>query len=884
MIRKLRAWAWRLAAVAGIGGRRDRDLAEEIASHLAMHADDNERAGLSPEEARRQAVLAFGGVEAVKEQYRDRRGVPFVQTTLQDLRYALRGYRRSPGFAAAALLVLALGIGANAAIFTVVNAALLEPLPFTQPDRLVAVWHTPPPASFPGMTQFAVSAANYLDWQREQHVFERMSVQHFRTFALSSGGGEPEQVRGQGVSHGFFHVLGVTPLLGRSFVPDEDRPGADRVVILGHRLWQRRFGGDRGLVGRTILLDGTPHTVVGIMDASFAYPDWAQLWTPLAWTAEERAVRSEHSLTVIARLRDGVGVEQAQAEMTAISGRLEQAYPEDNKGWGAVVVPLHEELLGDLRPSLMVLLGAVAFVLLIACANVATLVLSRTLARRTEMAVRLALGAGPSRIVRQVLTETTLLAVAGGALGLLVAEGGVRLISAFLGSRLPENLALRADARVLAFTAAVSLVAGLAAGLAPALRMAKASVGEAIKQGGGRSESEAAGSRLRATLVVVEVALSLVLLIGAGLMIRSLWQLHRVDAGFDARNVLTGWVSLPRTRYAEPEQQARFIDSLLSRVRALPGVEVAAFAPNLPLANGNNWPVSIVGRPQLPLSEQPQLQGNVVTPGYLRTLRIPLVRGRDISEADQADRPAVVLVSEAAAKWLWPGQDPIGQRMVEGFVPDAVREVVGIVKDVKERGLHEPGTASMYLPLAQVPGFYGALVVRTRTSQPETLGPSLVAAVRELDRNLPVEDLMPMEMVVERSTSDTRFTMFLLAAFAGLALLLAAVGIYSVLAYAVRRRVREIGIRVALGADGRGVVRMVMGDALRPALLGVALGLAGALALRGVMANLLFGVSPADPATFAAVAALLVIVAVGSSALPAYRATRVDPVVALRDE
>lgn len=883
MIRKLRAWGWRVLALAGLAGRRDRDLEEEIASHLAMHAEDNERAGLSPAEARRQAVLAFGGLESMKEQYRDRRGIPFLQTTMQDLRYALRGYRRSPGFAAAALVVLALGIGANAAIFTVVNAALLQPLPYAEPDRLVAIWHTPPQASFPGVSQFAVSAANYLDWEREQHVFERMSVQHFRTFALA-GGAEPEQVRGLGVSQGFFRVFGVPPLHGRWFAADEDRPGAERVVILSHRLWQRRFGGDRGLVGRTVLLDGAPHTVVGIMGPSFTYPDWAQLWTPLAWTPEDRAVRSEHSLMVTARLAQGVSLEQAQAEMDAISARLARAYPQDNKGWGAVVVPLHEELLGDLKLSLMVLLGAVAFVLLIACANVANLVLSRTLARRTEMAVRLALGAGPGRIVRQVLTETILLAATGGALGLLVAEGGVSLIRSFLGSRLPENLALHADARVLAFTAAVSLLAGLAAGLAPALRMAKASVGEAIKQGGGRSESEAAGSRLRATLVVVEVALSLVLLVGAGLMIRSLWQLHRVDAGFDPRNVLTGWVSLPKTRYPEPEQQARVIERLLERTRALPGVEAAAFAPNLPLTNGNNWPVSIVGRPQLPLSEQPQLQGNTVTPGYLRALRIPLLRGRELAETDTADRPAVVLVSEAAAKWLWPGQDPIGQRLVVGFFPDTVREVVGVVKDVKERGLHEPGTASMYLPLAQLPFFYGAIIVRTRTASPETLGPSLVAAVREVDRDLPVEDLMPMEMVVQRSTSDTRFTMFLLAAFAGLAVLLAAVGIYSVLAYTVRRRVREIGIRVALGADRREVVRMVMADALRPALLGVAIGFAGALGLRGVMARLLFGVSPADPATFAAVAGLLVAVAVGSSVLPAYRATRVDPVVALRDE
>jgi putative ABC transport system permease protein len=880
---RFRRWGWRLAGLFN-GGRRDQDLADEIEAHLRLHADDHERAGLTPEEARRQAVLSFGGVQRVTEEYRDRRGVPLVDTTLQDVRYAVRSFRKNPGFTAAVLIVLALGIGANAAIFTVVNAVLLKPLPYHQPERLVMVWHVPPPASFPGMTRFSVSAANFLDWQRRQHVFERMAIQHSNALTLT-GRGQPELLRAQAVSAGFFEVLGVKPLQGRWFLPEEDQPGREHVVILSHRFWQSRFGGDRSIVGQSITLDGTPYTVVGIMDETFTMPDWAQLWTPLAWTEKERAVRGEHSCMVVARLASGVDVPQAQAEMSAISRTLEREYPEDDKGWGAIVVPLREDLVGDARTSLLVLLGAVGFVLLIACANVANLVLARTLARRREMAVRLALGAGASRIVRQVLTETTLLAIGGGVLGVVVARAGVDIITALFGEALPKWMQIELDTRVLAFTAIVSVLTGLAAGVAPALRLARSHVIDAIKQGGGRTDSDAGGARVRSTLVIVEIALSLVLLIGAGLMIRSLWLLNSVNPGFDARNVLTAWISLSESRYPKPDAPVQFFDKLLARVRALPGVESAAIVTVLPLGgDGNSWPVAIVGHPQVQMSEQPQVQGDVITPGYLRTMRIPVVRGRDFTDADRKGAPAVVLVSEAMARRLWPGEDPIGQRLTTAFFPDAVREVVGIVKDVKERELTAAGTASMYLPLAQLPVNGGAIVLRTRTGVPEALTPSLTAAVHEIDPDQPLVDVIPMDMVVAHSMSDRRTTMYLLAAFAAFALLLAAVGLYSVLAYGVRRRVREIGIRMALGADGRGVVRMVMRDALRPTVIGVVVGLAAAVAIRRVVASLLFGVSPGDPLTFAAVAGLLLSVALVASALPAYWATRVDPIRALRDD
>jgi putative ABC transport system permease protein len=881
-VRRLRGFLLRLAGLFG-RERAERELAEEIESHLAMHAADNERAGLSPDEARRQAVLGLGAPESVKEQYRDRLRPPLVDALARDARYAVRGLARNPGFAAAALVVLALGIGANTAIFTVVNALLLRPLPFRDPDRLVRVWHTPPQASFPGQKQFAVSAANYLDWQRQQHVFESMSIQRFRVFTLT-GQGEPEQLQAQAVSAGHFETLGVQPLLGRSFMAEEDQQGRNNVVILSHGLWQTRFGGDRSIVGRSILLDGAPYTVVGVMDARFRLPGFAKLWTPLAWTDKERAVRGEHSCTVVARLAPGVDLRRAQAEMTTISQRLEQQYPEDDKGWGAVVVPLREDLVSDLRPSLLVLLGAVALVLLIACANVANLVLSRTLARRREIAIRLALGSGTAGVVRRVLAETTLLGLAGGVLGLGVAYGGILLIEGFFGDRLPKSLPVRVDGRVLAFAALVSLVAGLLAGLAPALRLARSNVITALKEGGERGGSDAAGSRVRAALVVAEVALSLMLSVGAGLMIRTLFVLNTVDPGFDARNVLTASLALPEPRYPQKEQQLAFFEGVLARVRALPDVDSAGLVTNLPLVSGNNWPVAVVGRPPVPMSEQPEVQGDVITPGYLRTMRIPLLRGRDFTEADRAGRPAVVLVSESMARWLWPDQDPLGQRVVTAFFPDAEREVVGVVKDVKERGLSEKGTATMYLPLAQLTEPYATIVVRTRTAAPAALGPALVAAVQESDREQPVVDLKPMDAVVAQSTTDQRFTMWLLAAFAGVAVLLAAIGIYGVLAYAVRRRVREIGIRVALGADRAGVVGMVVADALPPTLAGLALGLAGTVAIRQVMASLVFGVTPGDPLTFLAVCALLTAVAVGASALPAWQATRVNPTTTLREE
>jgi putative ABC transport system permease protein len=811
---------------------------------------------------------------------------------IQDIRYALRQLRKSPGFATVAVLTLALGIGANTAIFSVVNAVLLRPLGFKDANQLVRVYHVPPPESFPGIGRFSASAANYLDWEKQNHVFAQMAIYSYRSFDLT-GGDKPEQVDVCAVSYGFFLTLGVQPMLGRVLLQEEDQPGRSHVVVLSHRLWQENFGANPDLVGRNIKLDGTAYLVAGVMPASFQFPDYAQMWTPMAWTDQERAVRGEHHYTVIARLRPDVHLQQAQAEMDTISARLQQQYPADDKGWGAVVVPLHDDLVSDVRPALLVLLGAVAFVLLIACVNVANLALAKTFSRQKEIAIRTALGATSARVLRQILIESVLLALAGGALGLAYAHFGVHFIVAFLADKLPHSIDIGLDSRVLGFTAAISVATGIAAGVLPALRLSRGDVNEALKQGLGRTDADSSGYRTRRILVVSEVALSLMLLIGAGLMIRSFQKLRAVNPGFDSRNVLTMTLTVSHAKFPLPAEVVSFFDQVLQRVRELPGVESAGVIDDLPLSDeGSHQPITIEGRPAPPMSEQPEVDVRFVSPGYMNALHIPMLRGRDLDDSDIAGRPAVILISESMARQFWPGQDPLGKRLTLTFFPDAVREVVGVVGDVKIDSLDQtrPG-AMVYFPLDQlsVPATGGwssftmALVVR---SGPGSLGmvSAVSNAVHQVDRETPLRDIVTMDELVTNSLSQQRFNMLLLGAFAGLALLLAALGIYSVLSYSVRRSVREIGIRLALGADLGDVVRMVVFEGMKPTLLGVAIGAVGALALGRVLSNLVYGVRPTDPITFLAVAALLAAVALAASIIPAYRAAKVDPMVALRYE
>jgi len=814
----------------------------------------------------------------------------------QDFRYGLRTLRKNPGFAAAAILVLALGIGANTAIFSVVNAVLLKPLPFSHPEQLVQIWHTPPQKSFPGMKEFAVSAANYLDWQAQNHVFEHTAIYSYGTYNLT-GKGEPQFISARRVSSDFFAVLQAEPLLGRVFVPEEDQPGHNNVVVLSESFWRTQFAADPNIVGEDINLDGAAYRVIGVMRAKFQFPITSdpsfavKLWAPLAMTDRERAVRAEHHYAVIGRLRSGVTLQQAQAELDTISHRLEQEYPADDKGWGAVLKPLDEELAGDVRTPLLVLLGAVALVLLIACANAANLVLARTISRQREIAVRSALGASRARVVRQVISETVVLSLAAGVLGLLIAHFGVKLIVAFFASKLPRAAAISLDASVLEFTLLIALLTGIVAGLLPAIRISRVNVNEALKQGS-RTSSDAAGNRTRGMLIVSEVALSLMLLIGAGLMIRSLWMLRNVDPGLDPHNVLALDPALSRTTFPQPGQEIEFYTELLRRIHALPGVESAGVIDNVPLDNGGSiQPVQIEGHPVQAMADQPEVSVRLISPGYLRAMHIPVLRGRDFSEQDNADNPATVLITQAMAKRLWPNEDPIGRHVTMYFYPDKVREVVGIVGDVKDDGLNKPAPATLYMPLGQLTtprtaawqSFPLWIIVRTN-SEPSASVPGVIHTIHELNAGVPVRDVTTMEDFVVNSVSQQRFNMLLLASFAGLALVLAAVGIYSVLAYTVRRRVREIGIRMALGAQTADVLRLIVSEGMKPTAIGVAAGIAGALALGRVLSSLLYGVRPSDLATFAGVCVVLVSVALVASLVPAYRATRVEPVTTLREE
>ena len=810
---------------------------------------------------------------------------------IQDLKYGLRVLRKNTGFTIVAVLVLGLGIGANTAIFSVVNAVLLRPLPFQDPQRLVHVWHVPPPKSFPGISRFSVSTANFIDWRAQNSVFEDMAIFSGNSMNLT-GGGKPESVRGVTVTSSFFSVLGAKPILGRTFLPGEDKLGSDHEVVLTYAFWQSRFGGDRSIIGRQVNLDNMPYTIIGVMGPKITYPDWAQqkIWTPLAWTPKETANRGEHHSIVIARLKPGVDLKRAQAEMTTISDRLAQQYPADDKDWGAIVVPMREDIVGDVRLALLVLLGAVAFVLLIACANVANLLLAKAMARAREIAIRTALGASRVRLLRQLLFETVMLALGGGLVGLGVAHFGVKLIVRFLQEQLPSSTQISLDGQVLGFTLALSVLTGIIAGIVPAWRMSKSNVNETLKQSGRTGDS--GGNRTRAVLVICEVALSLMLLAGAGLMMRTLWNLRSATPGFDSGNVLTLSLPIPSTRYKTPQEEINFWNQLFTRVRALPGVEAAGAVDDLPTQGGSHQPIAIEGRPAVAMSEQPEVDVRVISTGYLRAMNIPVIRGRDFNENDTFDRPGTILISQAMAKRFWLGEDAVGKHLTLSFFPGRMREIVGVVGDVKLDGLDqkEPNSA-IYMPLAQLSAsghqdwrsFGLDVVVRTATA-PDSVTSAVTNAVHEIDQDQPVLRVMTMDKFLAESISPQRFNMLMLATFAGLALVLATMGIYSVLSYTVRRRVREIGIRMALGAQIRDVLRLIVFEGMKPALIGLVIGIVASLLLGRVLAKLVFGVTTTDPVTYAAVSALLATVALLATIVPAYRATLVDPMKTLRDE
>ena len=814
---------------------------------------------------------------------------------ISDLRLGIRLLLRNPGFAATAILLLALGIGANTAIFSVVNAVLLRPLPYPDPARLMQVWHVPPAKSFPGLTLFSVSPANYLDWQSQNRTFDQMAAYGGARFNVGVGD-HAEVLQGAKVEPDFFSILRAQPARGRPFSSEENQPGRDHVVLLSDRLWREHFGGDPRIVGQAIQLDGQPYLVAGVMPHAFNFPSWASFWMPTAWDSEQRAVRGNHNFLVIGRLKPGVTVQQADADLSVISERLERQYPVDDKGWGAKAIPLREQIVGDIRPALLVLLGAVAFVLLIACANVANLVLAKTLARKKEIAIRTSLGAPRLVILRQLLAETMLVALAGCALGLLLARFSLSLFEKFLADRLPKFTAVSLDSQVLAFTAVVGLACALLAGLLPAVRSTRVEISDALKEGQSRGTSDGGGAKTRGVLVVCEVALSLVLLIGAGLMLRTLLQLSKVQPGFDPDRVLTATLTVPGGRYTTSAAQNAFFDQILRQVGSLPGVQSVGLIDSLPIdGGGSHQPIQVEGQPVVPMADQPEVDVRVISPGYLSAMRIRLLQGRDINDADVAGRPPVVLVAESLARRFWPNQNPLGKHLALTFFGPEPREVVGVFSDIKDDGLDQTRPSeAVYWPINQVvlpPSLIGELqrafgmsIALRTVSDPAAAISSLSSAVHQVDALTAVAEVKPMETLIAESLSPQRFNVLLLGTFAGLALVLAAMGIYSVLAYTVRRRVREIGIRMALGASHSDVLKMVVADGMKPILLGVVIGFAAALALGRVVSSLVYGVRPTDPPTFVAVAVVLVAVGLLATALPAYRATQVEPVRTLREE
>jgi predicted permease len=862
--------------------RVDQEFTEEIQAYLDMVTEENIRQGLTPQEARRNALVEVGGVEQVQERVREIRMGQFIETTWRDIRFGVRALVHSPIFTVVTVLSLALGIGANTAIFSVVNGLLLRPLPYPESEQIVDVWHTPPQQSFPGLDRFSVSPANYLDWKAQSNAFEQMAIYTYTGLSLSTSN-DPLPLIGAAVSSDFFSVLRTNAMQGRTFTPDEEQPGRDQVVVISHGLWQRAFGANPNIVGQTLTLNSRSFTVVGIMPAGFQLPREADLWVPLAWDDKERQTRSIHDYIVIARLKQNVSLPQAQAEMSTISTRLEQQYPEENSGWGAVVIPLREDLVGDIRTALLVLFSAVGFVLLIACANVANLMLARGANRQKEIAVRIALGAGRARLVRQLLTESVLLAVTGGVLGLLLAVWGSKMLVR-LGS-LPNSGDIGIDTWALGFTLLVSFAAGIIIGIVPALQFTKSSLSETLKQGSGRTGGSPMKQHTRKALVVSEVALSLVLLIGAGLMIRSFWKLQNVDPGFDTSNALTMSVALTPIRYSEPHQQLAFLDRAMEQIRAVPGVVSVGTTTTIPLAGGGSTqPFSIEGRPTGTIAEQPMAQTRYISPDYFKAIGIPLRQGRFFSDQDRDNSVPVIIISEAMARRFWPGENPIGKRLTPSFhSKEGAREIVGVVGDVKARGLDSDASTMMYLPYKQAPRPFMSFVVRT-SSNPESLVQPVSRAIYSIDKEQALTDVQTMDQVLMQSLSDRRFNMTLLLTFAGVALVLAAVGVYGVMNYTVTLRRRELGIRMALGAKASDVLRLVLRQGLTLTLIGVGAGLISAYALTRLMASLLYGVTATDYLTFASVSAVLIVVGLVASFVPARRATKVDPTIALRTE
>src|SRR5215813_2749451 len=883
-------------AVLRLPPEREIEIVEELAAHLEATYEDALAAGLSEAEAEARALRSYDwrllecelsrteqppAVRAMRPSLEliERKGGLRMESLIQDLRFGMRMLMKNPGFTLIAVVTLALGIGANTSIFSLVNAVLLRPLPFPEAGRLAQVWNT---NLEKGITSFAITVRDYTDWRKRSQAFERLAAYRFWTFTLT-GGGEPEQLPGNNVSASFFSTLGVSPLLGRTFLPAEEQPGGAPVVALSHGLWQRRFGGDPGIINQTVMLDGKAYTVVGVMPAGFAFPirtKPAELWTPLVFQPAELE-RGGNNLQVLGRLKPSLALKQAQAELSDLSRQLEAGRPTSGLRFDVRVISLAQAVAGDVQSVLLLLLGAVGCVLLIACANVANLLLARAATRYREIAVRRALGASRGRLTAQLLTESALLSLLGGTLGLALAWFSLDLLVTLSPINLPRAEQARIDGWVLAFTFCLSLFTSLLFGLAPALQSARVNLNDALKEGARHGANSRSGSRLRRLLVVTEIAMALVLLICASLLLQSFARLYRVDSGINTQNVLTAALSLNSSQYQDTPGRIIFTRELLERVRALPEAQAAGLTSDLPLrGSAITESFTIEGRPAP--EARHQAGWYTASASYFRALGVPLLRGRDFTEQDAETSPRVVIINQTLARRFWPAGEAVGQHIK--IANDLPREIIGVVGDTKHLGLDKETMPEMYVPYAQARYLMSVqLVVRT-IADPLRVADALRRQVLALNPNQPVSQIKTMEQCLSEGVALPRFRSVLLGLFSALALALAVIGLYGVMSYTVTQRTHELGVRLALGAQAADVLKLILKQGLKLALSGIVIGLLTALALTRWIETLLFNVRPTDPLTFTVIALLLLAVALLACWLPARRATKVDPLIALRHE
>ena len=876
----------------------DRELDAEVRSYVQLLAEENIRAGMPPQQAQRAARVELGGIEQVKEQSRDARAGASLDSLLQDLQYGTRMLRKNLAFSAIAILTLALGIGASTAVFSLVNAVLLKPLPYPNPQQIVFPWRQPPAGLNLGYNEMPWGRPDFLFFERESKSFQSVAAFKSDSFNLT-GSGDAARLDGLRASAGFFPSLRIYPIIGRTFTAEEDQAGHEHVVVLSYRLWRDRFGSDTQILGRALQLNSESYTVIGVMPQgfvfpradempnSFPFPRDTQLWVPLALIPGPIIPGEDSELAVIGRLQPGITPAQAQSEMNVVSKRLEDFFP-GGKGWFSMkITSMDQQIAGDTRRPLLLILGAVGGVLLIACSNVAGLLLSRSLARTKEFTLRAALGAGKWRLMRQLLTESLILAGIGGIAGILIAKAAIHFVKFFAPPNIPRLDEVSLDIRVVLFALAITFVTGILFGLAPAIAGSRDNLVESLKEGGQRSGSSLAGAKLRNVLLISEVALALVLVISAGLLTRTFLHLLKVDPGFNPTRVLTFELTLPATKYTDQPQIVALYQRALESIRSLPGVESAGITATTPL--GGATESTSIRLPDHPLQD-PKARAfsnyTMISPGYFAAAGTPILRGRDFLDSDTADSQPVTIINSAMAKKFWPGEDAIGKQVAPASKKYPGETIIGVVADVKRLSLREDPPPEMYVPYNQKvwPSLLTMDVILRTKVDPASLTDDVRNALRSVDPDLPLAKITTLRTIVDDSMTLPRFAMLVLGSFAGVALLLASVGMYGVISYFVGQRTREIGVRVALGAQRRDVFGMVLGQGARIAGIGIALGLLAALAATRMMVSFLYGVQPIDPLTFAALPFLLLSVALLACYIPARRAMRVDPMVALRHE